>query len=101
VGHSTGVCAKGKWWQWALLCHPVAAWQLMTLMTTTSWPHRGKAAAATELLYGESSGCLATAVTAHIGWFLLTVSQCSAVIQPFLEEKASGNPLVPKTTNGK
>jgi len=50
------VAAEEKWWQWASLCHPLAAWQLMTLMTTMSWPHTEKAAAAMALasLYSDS-----------------------------------------------
>jgi len=55
-GQSTGVCAEGKLWQLASLCRPVAARWSMTLMTTTSRPHRGKAVAATASLYGDNSG---------------------------------------------
>jgi len=130
-GTKRGVCAQEKRWQWASFCHPLAAQQLMTLMTTTtSQPHTDKAAAAMAMasLYSDSGGSqqlsllilgaccgnditlrwqrqLGTAVTAHMGWDLIysIAVQWHCCSTHFWTRNPSGSALSPvaKNKNGK
>jgi len=52
VGQSTDVCAEGKWWQWASLYCPMAAWQ--SLWSQQHHATQRKVAAAMASFYHDS-----------------------------------------------